>query len=360
MDIRCKKTLFLLLLCVLGQITLAQNTISKTLSETHNMSVDGEIRVQNKYGTITVNGWDKEKIGITAQVTVSHKEEEYATRLLARISPQIKTAKNYVAIHTEILEEQIGFFSRYFKKSHKVKDKHAIEVNYTIYLPRKAQLMADNLFGDIIIEDYEGNLTVNVAHGDVWLNSTVKNLTLNLKHGKLKATRLTQGKLKVNNGTLELSETQNIILHSSGSTIAIKNIRDLELYGNKDEIVIDTIASIKGSLEFGTLQIGQIINLVDMHIKISDLGIGNMSAENTSIFLEQESSEIRLHIPNFSFDFDAVLEQGLLRLPKSFENVNSNMLDKGKRIREVTASYGDHPLGRISIKGKKGIILLEE
>ena len=78
------------------------------------------------------------------------------------------------------------------------------------------------------------------------------------------------------------------------------------------------------------------------------------------VTINQESSDLNLNISNLSFKLDATLEQGLLRLPKTFSNINTKMLDKGKRIREINAIYGKVALGAFVFTGKKGIITLKE
>ncbi len=95
-------------------------------------------------------------------------------------------------------------------------------------------------------------------------------------------------------------------------------------------------------------------------MKISELSMSHISGTTAQINLEQQSSEIILNIKDFSFKLNATLQEGLLRLPKSFENVESKMLDKGKKIREIKAIYGTKTEGHISITGEKGVILLKE
>ncbi len=95
-----------------------------------------------------------------------------------------------------------------------------------------------------------------------------------------------------------------------------------------------------------------------MHVaELKVLRISNLDA---TVDINQESSDIQINIENLSFKFNAVLEQGLLRLPKTFSNIESNVIDKGKRIREINAMYGNSPSGLFSFTGKKGIIILEE
>ena len=97
-----------------------------------------------------------------------------------------------------------------------------------------------------------------------------------------------------------------------------------------------------------------------MNMKIADFRVLGILDPTADIAIEQESSEISLNITDFSHRFDATVEQGLVRLPKSYEDIDSKMLDKGKKLREIHATYGKDIQGKISITGKKGVVLLKE
>jgi len=159
---------------------------------------------------------------------------------------------------------------------------------------------------------------------------------------------------------LDMETAKNLRLNSDGSNLNIEEVTSLEIYSTKDEIEIKTIGSIYGNLKFTNLILDHLDKDVDLSMKVADFRISKVINPQADIAITQESSEIVLDVTNFPLRFDARLEQGLVRLPKSFENVNSKMLEKGKRIREISATYGKNPLGKVSISGKKGVILLKE
>jgi len=361
MDTLYKKLLLSIAVGLLLNFSSAQEKVSKTISETFDLSDVGELQLDNKYGDVTINGWDKDIISITIDISVTHKKKDNANSLLDRVRPMLKAANEFVIIKTEIADKSEGFFAKYFNKANPFDfDRSNVQVNYTIYMPKSAKLDVNNKFGDIILSDWKGVLNLDAQHGDVWINNDLNKVNIDLKYGKLKAKSLNFGDIRLKNGSLSLTHSSNIRLTSSGSIIEIDEISSFEVYSSKDEITINKVQSLGGSLEFTKMQLGEVIDGIDMGAKIADIKISKITGPNAKIIIQQESTEIVMNIKGFGFAFDATLEEGLLRLPKSFTNINSTMLDKGKRMRQITADYGIDQTGLISISGVKGVILLRE
>ena len=181
-----------------------------------------------------------------------------------------------------------------------------------------------------------------------------------LKFGKVRAQNLEYADLNLKNGDLEMENSSRLRLSSSGTEMDINSVKSLEIYSNKDDILIGEIGSVNGSLKFSTLNMQRLIKEVNLDAKIADFRVTQFIESESKISIEQESSEITLYVSGFSHKFSATLEQGVVRLPKSFENVNSTMLDKGRRLREIEATYGNDQKGLISINGIKGIVTINE
>ena len=346
---------------MLSQSLTAQQKVSKKVTENFSLTNAGELHLDNKYGDVKLYGWDNDKISIAIDITVTHRKKEVGEELLSRINPKIKNAKDFVTVNYEIAEKSAGFFSRYFNKANPFdSDKSNVQINYTIYLPKNAELDISNKFGDLFIEDWKGKLKADVQHGDIWINEDLNNADIDIMYGKLRAKAVNYANIRVKNGSLDLKNSNDLRITSAGTDIRIEKVSSLEIYSSKDEISIGEVRTIYGNLKFTGLEIERLQSSVDITMKIADFRISEILEPNADIAIDQESSEISLNISNFDFSFDATLEEGLLRLPKSFKNVDSKMIDKGKRIREITATHGNNLSGKISISGKKGAILLKE
>ena len=361
MDTLCKKLLWVALTLALGQGVIAQEQVSKKIERSYTMTDSGELHLENKYGNINIHGWEKDETSVVITIAVNHRKRENAEDLLKRISPVIRDNDNYVSIGYEIAEKSSGFFGNLFEKANPFDfNRSNIQIDYKVYMPAKAELNVTNTFGDVIIEDWKGELKGAIEHGDLWVNEDLNKATVDIKYGKLRARNINYGSLTLKNGDLDMENSKNLRINSSGTEMSINKINSLEFYSNKDEVALEEVGTIYGTLKFTTVEVNKLTKDVDLTMKIADFRISEILASDADIAIEQESSEVSLNITDFAHRFEATLEEGLVRLPKSFENVDSKMLDKGKKLREIYGTYGQNTEGSISISGKKGVILLKE
>ncbi|AUP77407.1 hypothetical protein C1H87_01190 [Flavivirga eckloniae] len=350
-----------IILLLLSFSMFSQEVLTKTIEETHKMTNAGELHLENKYGNVNLNGWDKNEISIKIDISTNNKKRDNAKELLDRITANIKKASDYISITSEISEKNPSLFSKYFNKVNPFEfDKSNVEINYTIYLPINAEIDITNKFGDVIIENWTGKLKANVEHGDLWLNDAITNARIDMRFGKLRGRSITYGTINLKNGDIDIKSSKVLLMRTSGTKIEIDNVTDLELISSKDEIIIQNVEKIQGELNFSNVQIEHVKEKISLNLKVAELRVANIETPNAFVTIDQESSDINIDITGLSFTFNATLEQGLLRLPKTFYNIENNVIDKGKRIREINGSYGTSTSGVFAFTGKKGIIILKE
>jgi hypothetical protein len=361
MDTFYKKPLLAISVMLFAFSVQAQQKVSKIISKDFTMAHMGKLRLDNKYGDVTITGWDKNKISIIVDITVIHKKKENAENLLKRISAHIKDQNGVTNVTSVIAEKSSGFFAKYFSLPDAFDfDRGNVQIDYAIHIPVNAKLDITNKFGDIFIEGWHGKLKVDLQHGDMRVNEDLNNADINIRYGNANVKAIDYANIHLKNSEIKIDGAKDLNINSSGSRIKVGQCTSLEIYSNKDVINIENVGTLLGSLKYSDMRLNGLSKSMDLDLKIADLTIYEIQNPQVQINLNQVSSEIILHISDFAFKFDAVLEQGLLRLPKSFDNVASKMLDKAKRIRKITATYGNNALGNISIKGEKGVILLKE
>ena len=361
MDILCKKLLAVALVLVIGQSVTAQEKVSKKISKTYPITNAGELHLENKYGNINLHGWDKDEVSVAIDITVNHRKKENAEDLLKRINPIVHEGDNFVSVKYKITEKSSGWFARLIDETNPFDfNKSNLQIDFTVYLPVNAELKVTNTFGDVIIEGWSGKLKALVEHGDIWLSDNLNKADITMRYGKLRAQNIDYSSIDIKNGELDLGNSKSLRLNSSGTDISLDAITSLEIYSNKDDISAEEVNTMFGNLKFTTLELERLVKEVDITLKIADFRVSKIMSPDVAILIQQESSEISLNVTGFPHRFEATLEQGLVRMPKSFENINSKMLDKGKKLREIFATYGNSSTGEISISGSKGVVLLKE
>ena len=356
-----RKLLLFIVVFGLGLPMVAQEKVTKKLVKSYTLTNAGELHLDNKYGNVNIYGWNKEELSLTVTITVTHKKKDNAQELLNRIKPILRSSENFVSLSYEIGENNSGFFSQLFEKANPFDfDRSNVQIEYKVFLPQKAEIEVTNKFGDVFIEDWNGALQANIEHGDMWVSENLNKADITMKYGELRALNINYGTIDLKNGELDMQDSKNLRINSSGSDIEIKKITSLEFYSNKDEVNLEEVGSIYGSLKFTNLQLNRLSSDIDMNMKIAEFNLDGIVNSETSVSIEQESSEISINITDFPHEFNAILEEGLVRLPKSFRNVDSKLINKSKKLREIRATYGSNYNGKISISGKKGLVLIKE
>ncbi|GGZ70180.1 hypothetical protein [Algibacter mikhailovii] len=346
---------------MISSTLVSQETQTKTIEKTFKMTNAGELHLDNKHGNITITGWAENKVLITIDVSVTDKKKENAKALLDRIVPEIKSTGDFVSITTLIKEKSSSVFSNYFNKVNPFEfDKSNLDINYTVYLPVNAEIDVTNKFGDVFTDNWTGKLKANVEHGDLWINDAIANARIDMKFGKLRGNSIGYGVISLKNGDIDIKQSENLLLNTSGANIELEAIKDLELTSSKDEAVIGLVESLHGELKYSNIQIDSIGNKADLKMRVAEFRVDKIVSKDAEINITQESSDIHINIKDTSFNLKANLEQGVLRLPKSFSSLQNNVIDKGKRIREITGTYGTEGLGSITFIGEKGVIVLDE
>ncbi len=353
--------LLLLLLCSINNIW-AQEKVSKKIKKTYPLTNAGELHLENKYGDVTIIGWEKKTIQINVEIQVTKKKKEDANELLNRINMVVNNTEDFIKISSLIKDKNNSMLSRLFDKANPFDfDKSNIQIDYSVHLPFNAEINIINKFGDIIISSWNGKLKANLQHGDMWLNKDLNNANIEMKFGKLKTKSITYGNIRFKNGEINIEKSEDLKINSSGAVIEIENVKSLEVHSSKDQIKIEKIGKIHGELMFSNMNLNTVYDSLNLTMEIADLWISKIEKTYTNITINQESSELNINISGLTIDFNASLEQGLLRIPKSFTNIKTNVIDKRRRIRDITASYGNNNVtGKFKITGKKGAIVLKE
>ena len=355
------KTIIYSVLVLISCSLQGQNKLSKKIKQTHVLTNDGALYLENKYGDTYINGWDKDKIEIVVNIEANGKNDEKAKEFLSLINSNIIATNKQIIVKSEISNSKPGFFSKYIGKIDPFNfEKANATINYTISLPKSAEIEILNKYGDVIISDWNGKLKINVEHGDIRILDSISNSDLSIAYGKLRANTLCKTNILAKDASISIDNSSHLKLDSDGSQITLGVVGNLDLNSNKDNLEITQINTAFGTVKYSTLMFNNVSENVNLDLNLAELRLLKFSTSYPKINIEQRSSEVYINISETNFKFDAKLEQGVLRIPKSLHNINSEVINKNDKIRYITASYKKEGDGTFYFKGVKGVIILKE
>lgn len=355
------KTVIYSVLALLSYSVQGQNKLSKKITQTHTLTNDGSLYLENKYGDIYINGWDKDEIEITVNIEANGKNTEKTEELLNLINSSIIATKKQVIVKSEISNKKPSFFNNYIGKIDPFNSERINTViNYTISLPKSAEIEILNKYGDVTISDWNGRLKTSVEHGDIRILDSITNSDLYITYGKLRANTLHKTNVLAKDATISINSSNHLKLESNGSEITLDTIGNLDLNSNKDNLEINHINTAHGTVKYSTLVFNNVTEKVNLDLNLAELRLLKFGTASPKLNISQISSEVYINISETNFKFDAQLEQGVLRIPKSLHNIKSEVIDEKNKIRHIKASYKNEGSGTFYFKGTKGIIILKE
>jgi len=186
----------------------------KNYSKTYPADANDVLSIENKYGSVTVNTWNRNEFKVDVQIKVTAGSEDRAQKILDDVN--VSDAKNgsLVAFRTIIEQVKNSWFSAFTGG-----ETRKVEIDYTVYMPAKNELVIDNHYGAINLPDLDGKVTIDCAYGGLKARSLSNESTIRLKYGNASIESLGDCTMQLSYGGLTVGSVNTLtadVNYSSG------------------------------------------------------------------------------------------------------------------------------------------------
>jgi len=154
-------TIVLGLLIVVG--TAFSRTVTKEFDKTVDLAANGAVNVKNVNGKICVESWDKDKVHINAVIEVKSSSSQRAEEFIEQV--EIKVEKNGDELY--IQPEHPKARGEDFFKMLLGSRNPSVQVDFTIKVPRNAQVDLNSVNGSIEILALKGLAKLQTVNGKI-------------------------------------------------------------------------------------------------------------------------------------------------------------------------------------------------
>ena len=140
-------------------------SLGATQTERFTVTEPGTIRLENSFGELDIEGWDRPEVEVTTVRSTEHvyaeSERSRAQRRLDQVHIMSKQNANDVVIAT--------VYPRRNRLVHPLSQHSDIEISYRIKAPRASKLFIDHHSGGVNIYDITGDIHTTVGNGQITL-----------------------------------------------------------------------------------------------------------------------------------------------------------------------------------------------
>ena len=282
----------------------------KTFDKTYKVTEADLLSIENKFGKVHVNTWNKNEIKVKVDIIARASSDSKAQEMLDKITIQEKRDAKQITLKTQMEPMKV-----------KGSSNKSFEVNYTIYMPEENAIAVKNSFGDVYLAALKGKADITV------------------KYGALKTDRLSNS-----SNSVTLAYGSGNCGYINGGNVNV-SFSDMSISGTK---------GLSGSSKFSDFKIGDLGEDLKLEVNYGSFRVDRVSKDIRKISLDSGFSPILLNFAdNSAFNFDVNVQFADFKVDKSLVNITS--LEKDYTSAEYKGKFGGtSPKGVISISSKYG------
>ncbi len=273
----------------------------KTFSKSYSISGSDKISVNNQFGEVTINAWDKNEVKVDVTIIAKSATDNRAQEILDRISIEDSKNSKGVSFKTNMKNDHISWDKKKTFKDDKM------EINYQVYMPASNALVLSNQFGTTIVPDMKGMVDISSKFGSLTSGklSNVKNI--NVEFGTALIESISNGTLVVKFSRAIINKLDGsvdaVFEHSSGIKLGVENsTKELRVTSAFSTLYVDINKNLGATFDINT-------------------SFGELS--NKSVFDIKEGAKSESKKPNFNHSYSGKSGNGstAMKISCSFSQI---------------------------------------
>jgi hypothetical protein len=281
----------------------------KTISRSYTVTAKDKLQIENSFGDVVINTWDKNEMKIDIEMSASASTEERAQSLLDEISVRESKTDNLISFKTNT--NSVKNNGNSWSKNKGEGNNRKFEINYAVYMPAGNPLQIENQFGKMTVPDFKGPVNLTSKFGSLSAGSLENVELVDVEFGTAEIRHVQNGKINFQyddkphitnvSGSLKIT-----IAFSDQTLVSIdNNIEELSINESYSAIKMIVSKDLSASFSIHT-NFGEFRNRTDFNIKEDKEGDddsgprfdkdynGNAGSGKAKIKIKSSFGEIRL------------------------------------------------------------------
>lgn len=329
---------------MMPMLAVAQFTETKQISKRFKVTAETRIEITNKYGRIRINTWEKDSIIFEIKIKVEEKKLSKLEKAMEGVDIDFINSQHFVIARTKVGENRSGIEKEItnFKES-VFQSSGNVEIDYVVWMPKTNQLKVENKFGDIYIDDYMGDIEINLSNGNLKSHDFRGKTNLNLSFADATINQMKDGRLDCNYSEIYIKKADNIQVASKSSEFEIIEIKSLNSDSRRDKFRIQMIDILDSRGSFTNYRINEFNDKLNLITEYGDLDIEKVTLGFNSVYIESKSTDVNLSFNEKSaFGFDITHIKSEISFGNKVVVKKEEVLDEKEKKVQLTGNFGSN------------------
>jgi len=291
------KSILLLLsiqLFVIFTATAAVQEYTKNLHKEYPADENTLLIIQNRFGNVNINNWDKNEVVIDIIIKVDHKNEEKAKELLSYINVEFSHNSNVISAITSIDDK----FNRNISFGDSKKE---FSINYEVKMPKNIKLDVENKYGNLFINEITGHAMISVKYGNLKANKIIRDNTKPLSEVELAYSdgyieEIEWLKLTMKYSKLEVEKSKALIAITKYSKLYVTKSSSIVCESKYDVYKIGSLANFVTTAAYTDFKFDEITKKIELENRYGGFSVGYVPKDFELIDIQNEYGSVKLGI----------------------------------------------------------------
>lgn len=338
--------LFLLFLGLTG--TKAQS-LQRSIKKEWPLNAQGTLAINNSFGNIEVNTWDKPQVMIEINIQVegdSNREKAFFDGIqidFTQSDSKITAKTSYPSKKSNW--NILNLFSGGNNFNYRV--------DFTIRMPKTAQADMTNEFGNIAMDVLDGKATLDCSFGNLTLeelNHSNNSISLDYSSDS-EIGYMAGGTISADYSNLSVERSNELKLNADYGKTRLGQIEQLDFNLDYGSLSLESTQQIEGDADYLTLKIGEVAQSAKLSTDYGSIKIDHILGSTESVIIDGDYTTIRLKADkDWEFAFEIATEYASLKtdFPLTYQRKESDITEhyyqgihlSDKNSLSISADYG--------------------
>jgi hypothetical protein len=321
---------------------------TKVIKKEFAVNPDAQLSIDNSFGNVHCNNWDKNIVQIEVAITVDAPDENSASKIFDKISININGSSNQVEAKTIIPDG--GF-----------KGRSRVKIDYTINMPTTINLDLANKFGDIYINELGGKGKINLGYGNMEAGKfTNSDNLLDIKFSNININSIKGAVVNLKYSKMDIVYAGSMRLDSKYSDLEADKIISLVVNFEGGKIDVENGSVIDGKSKFSDINITRLEQSLSLDIQYGNCDIDEMPADFASISVKNKYGNVAIGLTSTAnYSLDAELKFCELDFPEEKANISQRIITNTSKSYKANVGKEAPPASKVFIRSEFGNVSLE-
>ena len=274
----------LILLILTPVIAFGQVDKSKEIDKAYDVSSQGSLSIENKYGDVHIDTWERNRVEVNIVVKATKgsasKAQDYLDKVDIEISDNNKNDLSFKTIISGNINNGRG---------------ESLEINYNVKAPASFAMALKNSYGSLYLGNTSGDVQLKIAYGNVKVDKMTGDVNLKVSYGNGEVASIDNGIMVVSYSNLAVEDLGDVDITNNYSNIDLGHTGDVEVGNRYGNVTMEVNKSLKGYSKYGNVKIEKVYESIAFDIMHGGgLKVGWISKNFTKIDIESSYASVIL------------------------------------------------------------------